>query len=133
MIVLNSCCYLFGNSGRNIDRLLYITVIIHVCCGMRKKIVIKSCDVIFWFVLLSLSEMNSGKASIAVWGRDMEMRMLRWMCGVAKKDKNLIRNEHDIVRGSVKVARVSKKITEKRLKWYEHVKRREEGHVLRRM
>ena len=43
-----------------------------------------------------------------------EMRMLRWMCGVTKKDK--IRNDH--VRESVKVAPVTKKITEKRLKWY---------------
>ena len=51
-----------------------------------------------------------------------EMRMLRWMCGVTKKDK--IRKEH--VRGS-------KKITEKRLTWYGHVKRREERLVLRRM
>ena len=32
-----------------------------------------------------------------------------------------------------KVAPVRKKITEKRLKWYGDVKRREEGHVLRRM
>ena len=36
------------------------------------------------------------------------------------------------MRGSVKVAPVSK-ITEKRLKWYGHVKRRDEGHTLRRM
>ena len=39
------------------------------------------------------------------------MRMLRWMCAVTKKDK--IRNEH--VKGSVKVAPVTRKITEKRL------------------
>ena len=57
------------------------------------------------------------------------MRLLRWMNGVTKKDK--IRNEH--VRGSVKVAPVTKEITEKRLKWYGHVKRRSEGQVLRRM
>ena len=62
---------------------------------------------------------DSGKASIGVWGRDNinsekprkdtrvnEMRMLRWMCGVTKKSKT--RNEH--VRGSVKVAQVTKKI-----------------------
>ena len=58
-----------------------------------------------------------------------EMRMLRWMCGVTKKDK--IRNEH--VRGSVKVAPVKTKMTKKRLKWYRHVKRRNEGHLLRKM
>ena len=45
---------------------------------------------------------------------------IRWMCGVTRKDK--IRNEH-----------VTKKITEKRLKWCGHVKRRDEGHVLRRL
>ena len=44
-----------------------------------------------------------------------EMRMLRLMCGVTKKDKiGKIRNKH--VRGSVKVAPVTKEITEKRLK-----------------
>ena len=57
------------------------------------------------------------------------MGMLRWMCGVTKKDNT--RNNH--VRGSVKVAPVTKKITEKRLKWNGHVKRRDEEHVLRRM
>ena len=51
------------------------------------------------------------------------------MCGVTTKDK--IRNEH--VRGSVKVAPVTKKITEKRLKWYGRIKRRGEGHILKRM
>ena len=55
------------------------------------------------------------------------MRMLRSMCGVTKKDK--IRNEH--VRGSVKVSPMTKKIREKRLKWYGHDKRRDKGHVLR--
>ena len=55
--------------------------------------------------------------------------ILRWMCVVTKKDK--IRNEH--VRGSVKVAPVTTKMREKRLKWYRHVKRREEEHVIRRM
>ena len=56
------------------------------------------------------------------------MRMLRLGCGV-KKDK--IRNEH--VRGSVKIAPLTKTIVEKRLKWYGHVRRRDRGHVLRRM
>ena len=47
-----------------------------------------------------------------------EMRTLRWMCGVTRKDK--IRNEH--IRGTTKVAQASRKITERRLKmvWARH-------------
>ena len=58
-----------------------------------------------------------------------EMRMLRWMCGVTRKDK--IRNEH--IRGTTKVAQASRKITERRLKWYGHVMRMEEDRVVKRV
>ena len=57
------------------------------------------------------------------------MRMLRWMCGVTRKDK--IRNVH--IRGTTKVVQASRKITERRLKWYGHVTRMEEDHVVRRV
>ena len=57
-----------------------------------------------------------------------EMRMLRWMCGVTRRDK--IRNEH--IRGTTRVAQASKKTTEKRLKWYGHVRRMKEEHIVRR-
>ena len=58
-----------------------------------------------------------------------EMRMLRWMCRVTRKDK--IRNEH--IRGTTRVAQASKKITERRLNWYGHVMRRDGEHILRKV
>ena len=42
-----------------------------------------------------------------------------------------IRNEH--IRGTTRVVQASKKITEKRLKWYGHVRRMKEEHIVRRM
>ena len=57
-----------------------------------------------------------------------EMRMLRWMCEVTKLDK--IRNER--IRGTTKVGEITKKVQERRLKWYGHVMRREEHYVGRR-
>ena len=50
-----------------------------------------------------------------------EMSMLRWMCGVTKLDK--IRNER--IRRATKVGEITKKVQERRLKWYGHVMRRE--------
>ena len=57
------------------------------------------------------------------------MRMLRWICGVTTRDK--IRNDH--IRGTTRVVQASKKITEKRLKWYGHVSRMKDEHIVRRM
>ena len=57
-----------------------------------------------------------------------DMRMLRWMCGVTKLDK--IRNER--IRGTTKVGEITKKVQDRRLKWYGHVMRREEHYVGRR-
>eukprot|EP00795_Rhopilema_esculentum_P005206 gene5206-343_t len=42
-----------------------------------------------------------------------EMRMLRWVCGVTRRDK--IRNE--MIRRTVKVAEISSKTQERRLNW----------------
>ena len=56
------------------------------------------------------------------------MRMLQCMCRVTKLDK--IRNER--MRGTTKVGEITKKVQERRLKWYGHVMRREEHYVGRR-
>ena len=52
-----------------------------------------------------------------------EMRMLRWMCGVTRRDK--IRNEH--IRGT----RVTQENYRKLLHWYGHVMRMKEEHLVR--
>ena len=58
-----------------------------------------------------------------------EMRMLRWMCGVTRKDK--IMNEH--IRGTTRVAQAYKRITERILIWCGHVMRRDGEHILRKV
>ena len=45
-------------------------------------------------------------------------------------NKRKIRNEH--IRGTTKVVQASRKITERRQKWYAHVIRMEVDHVVRR-
>ncbi|XP_063385560.1 uncharacterized protein LOC134673382 [Cydia fagiglandana] len=56
-----------------------------------------------------------------------EMRMLRWSGGVTLLDK--IRN--DFIRGSFKVAPISDKLKENRLRWYGHILRRPEDHMVK--
>ena len=58
-----------------------------------------------------------------------EMKMLRFALGATRKDR--IKNEH--VRGTVKVGQISRKAREARLRWYGHVKRREDAYVGRRV
>ena len=60
--------------------------------------------------------------------RGQEARLevnVRWMCGVTWREK--IRNER--IRGTTRVVQASKNITEKRLKWYGHVRRMKEDHI----
>ena len=55
--------------------------------------------------------------------------MEKWALGVTRKDK--IRNEY--VRGTAKIAKLGDKLQDARLRWYGHVKKREEGYVEKRM
>lgn len=59
----------------------------------------------------------------------VEMRMLRWSCGVTRLDR--IRNE--VIRKKIRVMEVSKKIQERRLQWYGHVDRRDESYIGKRI
>ena len=58
-----------------------------------------------------------------------EMKMLRFVMGVTRKDK--IRNEY--IRSTVKVERLEMKMREGRLRWYGHVVRRDQEYVRRKM
>ena len=59
----------------------------------------------------------------------VEMKMLRFAMGVTRKDK--IRNEY--IRSTVKVEQLEMNMREGRLKWYGHVKRRDQEYVGRKM
>ena len=59
-----------------------------------------------------------------------ELTIVIWaVLGVTRKDK--IRNEYE--RGTAKIAKLVDKLQNARLRWYEHVKRREEDYVRKRM
>ena len=56
------------------------------------------------------------------------MKILRWMCGDTRLDKII----SESLRRTTKVVEITKKVQERRLKWYVHVMRREEHYVGRR-
>ena len=58
-----------------------------------------------------------------------EMKILRFALGVTREDR--IKNEH--VRGTEKLGQIRRKVRESRLRWYGHVKRREDAYVGRRV
>ena len=68
---------------------------------------------------VAVTERQEGKMEVA------ELKMVRWALGVTRKDK--IRNEY--VRGTAKIAKLGDKHRNAKLRWYGHVKRREEGYV----
>ena len=72
-----------------------------------------------WYAWYTWLDMQVGKMEVA------ELKMVRWALGVTRKDK--IRNEY--VRGTAKIAKLGDKLRNARIRWYGHVKRREEGYV----
>ena len=59
----------------------------------------------------------------------VELKMLRFSLGVTRMDK--IRNEY--IRGTARVGRFGQKTREARLRWFGHVRRKDDGHIGRRM
>ena len=65
-----------------------------------------------------------GMETVAVTERQVG-KMVRWARGVTRKNKT--RNEY--VRGTEKITKLGDKLRNARLRWYGHVKRREEGYA----
>ena len=80
-------------------------------------------------------EMVYGLETVAVTKKQVEemevaeMKMLKFATGVTRRDK--IRNEH--IRSTVKVELLGMKMRDGRLRWYEHVMRRDQEYVGRKM
>ena len=121
-----------------------------LCCNLFKKVILFLCfRLLCNIVLVAFSKAVKGKIyksvvrpamlygmeTVAVTERQMgkmevaELKMVRWALGVTRKDK--IRNEY--VRGTAKIAKLGEKLRNVRLRWYGHVKRREEDYVGKRM
>ena len=56
-----------------------------------------------------------------------EIKMLRWVLGVTRRDK--VRNRH--IRGTAKMAKLGDKMRGLRLRWFGHMRWRGKGYVRR--
>ena len=72
--------------------------------------------IVYGMEATSIKKVNEKRMDVA------EMKMLRWMSGVTRRDR--ISNTR--IRGTVKVAEMSKKVQEARLRWYGHLLRRDD-------
>ena len=77
----------------------------------------------YWLETVAVTKKQMEEVEVA------EMKMLRFAMGVTRKDN--IRNEH--IRSNVKVERLGMKIREGKLRWHEHVMRRDQAYVGRKM
>ena len=83
--------------------------------GKMYKSVVKP-TMLYGMETVAVTERQMGKMELA------QLKMVRWALEVTRKDK--IRNEY--VRGTAKIAKLGDKLWNARLRWYGHVKRREE-------
>ena len=90
--------------------------------GKIYKIVVRP-TMLYGMETVAVTERQMGKMEVA------EFKMVRWALGVTRKDK--IRNEY--VRGTAKIAKLGDKLRNARLRWYGHVKRRENDYGEKRM
>ena len=67
------------------------------------------------------------KPGIRVQSNSTEMRMLRWIQGVSLREHK--RNEE--IREAATVQPIATHLMQKRLRWYGHVRRRDESHITR--
>ena len=84
---------------------------------MYKSVVIPV--MLYGMETVTVTERQMGKMKVA------ELKMVRWALGVTRKDK--IRNEY--MKGTAQIAKLGDKLRNARLRWYGHVKRREEDYV----
>ena len=77
----------------------------------------------YWLETTGLSRKQEAEMEVA------ELKMLRFSLGVTRED----RIENRYIRGSTHVRRMKDKLREGRLRWYEHVRRRDEDYVGRRV
>ena len=90
--------------------------------GKMYKSVIRP-TMLYGMETVAVTERQVGKMEVA------ELKKVRWALGVTRKDKT--RNEY--VRGTSKIAKLGYKLWNARLRWYGHLKRREEDYVWKRM
>ena len=91
-------------------------------------------DYIFWCQVVRPALLYGAETWATTRGQEARLKvyvmtMLRRMCKVTWSDT--IRNEYN--RGTTRVVQSFKKITETRLKWYGHVMRMKEEHIVRKM
>ena len=108
-------------SSRKLSRVLRNRKLLAKVKGKMYKIVVRP-TMLYGMETVAVTERQMENECCKINNGDMGM-------GVTRKDK--IRNEY--LRGTAKIAKLGDKLWNARLRWYGHVKRREEDYVGKRM